>query len=375
MIAQLSMFDVPVQDVEPVVALHPVERSTLTFTTTKIKPELLEMLKGFKVIPLDGIYAVESIPQMDQSLYQKQFKPLIEALRGEWTGKIHRFEYDPTLRVQEIIKAGKLPQINPYALFETPDSEIDDLFDLIDLPEFSDYPYRILEPNGGTGKIALKLRDRLPNSIIDVCEIDPFNQDILEAHGFNLIGSDWLKTFPKEKYDYCVMNPPFQGDVYIDHIIKALHSLRIGGRLGAIAPSSLLWSDSTKAQELRNLVASTGYWENISSPFKKTKVECLSLRIENQSLKDLQHNWEPNSGYPSTYALNLDIALSCDRKWYDASRSILRSDDEREVEEGAIAKLLDDTVKRLVGKEGYCLYYDARVKNQIVECYLNDDEI
>lgn len=376
----------------PQVAVHP--DSVLHYTNRTLPVDLISILSDAKIASYGDRYCLD-FPQASKEVYEA-FKPLLVVLRGEWNGKTHVFAYDPTDLLQVVLQVGKYPKANPYALFETPECAIADLCVIADIPE-SEVELKILEPEAGRGAIARFLRKRLPKSSIDCIEVDPINRKILQEQGFNLIGTDFLETAIAEEYDLIVMNPPFQGEVFVDHIMKAYSHLRVGGLMGAIAPADPIIRASTpRMLNLRNLVASQGYFESIGSPFKGTKTECLGLKIEKFSDKYLASKWEPTeNGYDSVYEYRLHEVLSSDRRYYDAVNRA------KELDEGKRVQYIGDAVDAIVqqmiaGKDyqyytdkkgrttrsarmidvGYtCLYYDDRVKEQIIKTAIESDMV
>ncbi|MEG4246238.1 class I SAM-dependent methyltransferase [Microcoleus sp. Pol10_D6] len=64
-----------------------------------------------------------------------------------------------------------------------------------------------LDPTAGEGAVARKLQSA--GAVVDVIEINPLLQQILFQQGFNLVGSDFMKTEPQRLYRVLVANPPF----------------------------------------------------------------------------------------------------------------------------------------------------------------------
>ncbi len=89
---------------------------------------------------------------------------------------------------------------------------------------------KVLEPGGGTGNIAEKMRDT--GADVDVAEISEPLREVLEAKGFNLVGRDFLDYEPGAIYDSVILNPPFSAD--IEHVRHAYELLKPGGKLVAI---------------------------------------------------------------------------------------------------------------------------------------------
>ncbi len=344
-------------------------QSSLEFGSKRISELILNILENeIEIYPVEQGFALD-VAQMESKQYE-EFKGVIASLKGKWTGKTHLFDYDPSRLLQEVIAAGKVPKTNPYHFFETPDPEIDNLFTLIDLPEGEEWELSLLEPSCGRGAIARKLRKRLPNSILDVVEIDPLNQEKLRLDGFHLIGSDFLDTHFKKRYDFIVGNPPFDGTTYIDHLEKQFNLLKPHGKLGAIAPEGLLTGNSKRVIDFRNFVAERGHWEYIGSPFADTPTKCIALSIENLSIAEIQKRWEPTNGYESSFQEALEIALGCDQQWHDIMSVAEKQPEERLKQ--FLGDALDSRMNQFIQKDRECFLYDQRVKGQLLRSAIGE---
>ena len=344
-------------------------QSSLEFGSKRISEFILNILENeIEIHPVERGFALD-VPQMETKQYE-EFKRVIASLKGKWTGKTHLFDYDPTRLLKEVIAAGKVPKTNPYHFFETPDSEIDNLFALMDLPEGEEWELSLLEPSCGRGAIARKLRKRLPNSILDVVEIDPLNQEKLRLDGFNLIGSDFLDTHFSKRYDFIVSNPPFDGTTYIDHLEKQFNLLKPNGKVSAIAPEGLLTGNNKRVVDFRNFVAERGHWEYIGSPFADTSTKCITLTIENLSIREMQKRWEPTNGYKSSRQEALEIALGCDHQWHEIM-SAAKNQPEEKLEQ-FLGDALDSTINQFIQKDHQCFVYDQKVKGQLLRSALGE---
>lgn len=378
---QLNFLDTQNTSKSPDLQL-PRKREFLAFSKTKLpKPVITALESGTATLKESGDYHW-FMPQMQPKHYQ-EFKQILQALRGTWTGSVHIFPVDPTPHFERILREGKLPEVNPNAFFPTPVSAIETMFALMDLPQ--DYLWldrfelqepepasAILEPHGGSGNIALAAKKRLQNAQIDTCELDGFNREILSGLGFNLVGDDFLKLSTQKKYDFVLANPPFQGLEFTRHIMKMHDHLKPGGRIGTIAPN-FLWKTDKKSVEFRNWVAARGYWESVGSPFEDTKIECLALRISHMTQAELDRDWMPSSGYRSKHQEMCEIALDCEPEWQNLYADL----EDRKPRDAAklLGKTLDSLMDKLIGRERNALVFDQRVRQQIVESALDELEI
>jgi methylase of polypeptide subunit release factors len=338
----------------------------MIYTNNALGSTLEQILSNAKVVKHDGTWELAELPQMKRPIYES-FKKILAAIGGCWNGKTHLFWRDPTAPIQEMLAVGKTPKVNPYSLFETPDCAIDDLFLLLNLPtDDSLIPWRILEPSAGRGAIARRIRERLPNAIIDCYEIDPINRDVLEAQGFNVLGDDFLNAEAKGDYHFVVMNPPFERDSYTEHVQKAYSLLAPGGKLGAIAPHGMTFGSTRAIKDLRNLIAERGYCEDIGSPFETTKTRCVAFTIDHYSEDDLTRVWSKTNGYASWHVYHAMTHLDNEPRWHNAI-------EKRETSRERIGQLADDLISKY-NKECYLLYWDAQVRNHCIDYFLEQIE-
>jgi hypothetical protein len=129
---------------------------------------------------------------------------------------------------------------------------------------------RILEPSAGEGAIVDGVLACLPGlrkraawreceftePRIDVVEVDPRRVGILATKyrgqpGVLVRQANFLKLTPVPEYDWVLMNPPFAGTHWQDHIRHAFQFLAPGGRLVAVVPSSYEFREDKKSQAFR----------------------------------------------------------------------------------------------------------------------------
>lgn len=106
----------------------------------------------------------------------------------------------------------------------TPDDVARRLADWTGRPPTS---WRILEPSAGGGALVrAKIATSPVGVTFDAIEIDPRHADALRAQGLpgvNVECGDYLaRPAPAEKYDLCLMNPPYEGGLDSRFIAKAM---------------------------------------------------------------------------------------------------------------------------------------------------------
>lgn len=123
-----------------------------------------------------------------------------------------------------------------------------------------DRPQKVLEPSAGQGAIALAAAAR--GATVTAYEINPSHCDVLRGAARRAGVSDqitvrecnFLKTQPVAKYDFVLMNPPFYGTHYMDHVRHAYEFLAPGGMLKAILPASAEVGDSKRHLAFRKWI-------------------------------------------------------------------------------------------------------------------------
>src|SRR5262249_41901346 len=106
---------------------------------------------------------------------------------------------DPIKRMERELVGCKIP-----GYFPTPKDVVEKMLEAADLKP----GMKILEPSAGKGNIADAIRNRVPDSILQVCEINTSLRSILENKGYELVANDFLQYRPEgtEVFDRILMN-------------------------------------------------------------------------------------------------------------------------------------------------------------------------
>ena len=105
---------------------------------------------------------------------------------------------------------------------------------------------RVLEPSAGEGAICRGLLDRFECSIT-AAEVDPTRAAALRRiDGLWVCQENFLTMQRAEVFDAVVMNPPFYGTHWMQHVTHAFSMLRPGGCLRAVLPVTAEIGDSKK---------------------------------------------------------------------------------------------------------------------------------
>ena len=210
-----------------------------------LSKQALEALKTAKI----DVNTVRLTKKLDRKLYEEVNKAL-EALGGKWDRRQggHIFAGSPAAKIKTVLSTGEvtLPDKNGY--FPTPKPVVKKLLALANLrPGMT-----VLEPSAGQGAIAEELR--ASGAKVTTCENLPENVKVLKEKGFKVAGSDFL-AFKDGKFDRVVMNPPFEDQTDIDHVLHAYGMLKPGGKLVSVMAAGATFRANKKTLAFRKLVA------------------------------------------------------------------------------------------------------------------------
>ncbi len=188
------------------------------------------------------------------------------------------------------------------------------------------YGKTILEPSAGKGDIC----DQLPKSHIYCCEIEPEFRAILNSKGYVVLADDFLTYFPRRRFDYIIMNPPFN-DI-IDHILHAWEILAEGSDLITIAPVTCLERKTNRERLLADILNDNhAVIENVGKAFenaeRQTDVECVIIWLKKpESLDEInfkvKNKWKkPETGETKEVAV-LQSFISDLVAYYEAAINV-----------------------------------------------------
>jgi len=106
---------------------------------------------------------------------------------------------------------------------------------------------RVLEPSAGKGNIADAIRALCPDAVIDVAERNYTLSEILKLKGYKVISNDCLSIeSSSDRYDRCLLNPPFESGQDMAHVLHCYSLLTPGGRLVAIVGAGAIHNSTNK---------------------------------------------------------------------------------------------------------------------------------
>ena len=194
-----------------------------------------------------------------------ELNKILEMLGGKWNkkAKAHIYDSDPTDALEQVLLSGEIVPPQKYGYFPTPPELAKRVVELAEIEP----GMTVLEPSAGQGGIA----DYVPEGCtVDCVELLPDNVKVLEGKGYKMLHEGtFFDVIPKAAYSPVVMNPPFEKQADIDHVLHAWNCVVPGGRLVAIMASSVTFRENSKTTNFRKLLNQHGFVEhNPAGAFK-----------------------------------------------------------------------------------------------------------
>ena len=216
--------------------LHEESRVPLELTDLKTKKAVFDLMSS-KKRSLNSCY---DVPQcLGVPIIESDQAKILWSLLDVKTPKQQKA--DDLRELENKVKFLKIP-----GFFPTPKSVIDLMLERANIDE----EHKRLDPSAGNGVLA----DAMGQGV-DCLEISHTLREVLTAKGHNLIGDDFMNYTPVETlpaaYDRILMNPPFEKQQDIEHVMKAFSLLNDGGRLVAIMSPGAFFRSDRKAREFK----------------------------------------------------------------------------------------------------------------------------
>ncbi len=153
--------------------------------------------------------------------------------------------------------------------YPTPKAVCDKLMNMLDVCSASP---RILEPSAGDGAIvrALIEKDICGGAHIDAIEIHEGRAQACAQiwnDKLTVTCENFLNRTALPVYDYAVMNPPFSGDHYMQHVQHAFEMLVAGGELLAVLPITAKVGESKRQIAFREWAGKHSRYGNNNEPY------------------------------------------------------------------------------------------------------------
>jgi hypothetical protein len=179
--------------------------------------------------------AMPPVEQLDARLFGK-VKSVLASLGGKWntSASAFVFKYDPEPKIADMLSSGAVVNHKKEAqAFFTPS---DLAHRVVGLARVKGQV--VLEPSAGEGALADACIAQGAKRV-DCVEKDENYAGTLKQKGYIVVNDDFL-SLPVQSgaggYSRIVMNPPFSGGQFIQHIVKALEWLQPGGSLVSVIP-------------------------------------------------------------------------------------------------------------------------------------------
>lgn len=198
--------------------------------------------------------------QLDRNLYQRTDK-VLQAAGGKWnrSKKAHVFDSCAEARIEQMLNTGDIVIPQDFGYFPTPKPVVELLVELADLEN----GHFVLEPSAGQGAIVEGILEECSQVFVDVYELLQSNMDVLVKKPFSsmdgsYVPTDFLTVAPTPIYDRVVMNPPFEKQADIRHVLHAYKFLKSGGRLVSVMSAAVQFRENKLTTDFREFVARRG---------------------------------------------------------------------------------------------------------------------
>lgn len=258
--------------------------------------------------------------QLDRADYAKVNK-ILEGLGGKWNKKAgaHVFaSCDPEEAIANFLETGKLDKPQKFGFFPTPAPLAWELVKLAGLRP----GHTVLEPEAGVGGIASICAEVVGKGSVTCYEIQQKNCDVLRSLGFKVEQADFLTVEPAPRFTHVILNPPFEKQQDIDHVLHAFKFLEPAGTMAAIMSIAVTFRTNSKTTQFRAFLDSMGakITVNHKDAFKESGTSAQTVSIVFQK----PHDW------PTEAPARIDVASS-------TPASVLALDDDLEAVAPALA--------------------------------------
>lgn len=164
-----------------------------------------------------------------------------------------------------------------YAFFPTPEPAAEKLLERVGFTQRKEDPaLRCLEPQAGTGNLARRMVEKMSKAgwradqakgyrfdgTVDCVEIEGARAAALQSERIygKVYCIDFLKLSPETTglYDRIVMNPPFDRERDVDHVVHAMKFLKPDGSLHAIMSAGTEFRETRKSIAFREMIEKLG---------------------------------------------------------------------------------------------------------------------
>ena len=216
--------------------------------------------------------------QLERGLYA-EVKKLLDSMGGKWNKKAggHLFPEDPSDQLEMVLLTGSVKKVDKFGFFPTPRPLAEAVVAMAGI----EAGMIVLEPSAGSGNLADVIAQFTSKENIRCCELQRKNVMTLQEKGYRVVEEgNFLSSHPTPVYPVIVMNPPFEKQADIDHVLHAYKYLEPGGRLVSIMSASVTFRDNTKTRAFRETIEDLGYFiENPSGSFKVSGTSVSTITV------------------------------------------------------------------------------------------------
>jgi predicted RNA methylase len=216
---------------------------------------------------------------VDRKLYE-QVNKILEMLGGKWNRKSqgHLFKEDPNPLIENVLLTGTIAKPEKFGYFPTPQLLAKQVVVKADISD----GMTILEPSAGSGNLADIIAGLTAKENIYCCELQESNVALLEEKGYQVRSGDFqsVPPLPEFEVDRVVMNPPFERQQDIKHVMHAWNFVKPGGKLVAIMSSSFTFRANSLSSDFRDFVDEYGHHcENPEGSFKASGTNVNTVTV------------------------------------------------------------------------------------------------
>ena len=226
--------------------------------------------------------------QLDRKLWVL-LDQILNVIGGRWNKKAkgHVFEEDPSDLIDNVILTGKTTKPEKFGYFPTPEALASNVVELAEIEQ----GMTVYEPSAGSGNLCDEIAKYTDKANIFCNELQEKNVKTLVAKGYQVTTGDFMSMIPCGSFDVVVMNPPFEKQQDIKHVMHACSFLKPGGRLVAIMSASFTFRSDKRSIEFREFVEQYGsFHNNPEGSFKSsgTGVNTVTVIIDIPAWEDLK---------------------------------------------------------------------------------------
>lgn len=160
----------------------------------------------------------------------------------------------------EVIRSSSTTLAKNLSFYETPKAVVNRMVKDVCLNDA-----KVLEPSAGTGSIVEVLLKGW-NCTVHAVEVDPTRTAMMRGRvasfrdRVHVQQANFLELHQNPIYTHVVMNPPFYGVHWMDHVMHAMGFLQPGGTLVTVLPSSFEFGDSKRHDLFRAWALEHSKW-------------------------------------------------------------------------------------------------------------------